>query len=88
MARTKKRPPKEPLQVCSIKLPPAVAASLAALALDASDHLDRPVSVSTIARAALTYLAWQSAGWTVTNLYPLMEQEIAHGRVWGRKPKK
>lgn len=87
MPRKKKCPP-QPLQVCSIKLPPAVAASLAALALDASDHLGRPISTSTIARAALTYLAWQSSGWTVTNLYPLMEQEIERGRVWGKKPKK
>jgi hypothetical protein len=87
MARAKKQPP-PPLQVCSIKLPPAVAASLAALALDASDHLGRPVSVSTVARAALSFVARQPSAWTATTLYPFVEQEIQHGRVWGRKPKK
>lgn len=87
MARTKKNPP-PPLQVCSMKLPPAVAASLAALALDASDRLGRPISTSAITRAALSYVARQPSAWTATTLYPFVEQEIERGRVWGKKPKK
>jgi hypothetical protein len=85
MARTKKTPTIDSLKICSIKLPPTAADMLDDLSQDATDTLGRPVSSSALVRALLLYLAQQPPAWAATELYPLVEQEIAHGRVWGRK---
>jgi hypothetical protein len=73
------------LKVCSIKLPPAAADLLDDLSQDATDALGRPITSSALVRALLHYLAQQPPSWVATTLYPLLEQEIASGRVWGKK---
>lgn len=85
MARIKNLTLVEPLKVCSIKLPPTAADMLDDLSQDATDTLGRPVSSSALVRALLLYLAQQPPSWVDANLYPLVEQEIARGRVWGKK---
>jgi len=85
MARTKKTPPKEPLKVYSVKLTPAAAELLLHLGQDASDALGWTVSSSAVVRALLSYVEQQPASWASSMLHPLIEQEIAQGRVWGSK---
>ena len=85
MARTKRTPSPEPLKVCSLALTPSAERLLNDLSQDATDAIGRPVSNSALVRALLQYLAQQPSTWTATTLYPLIEQEIGHGRVWGKK---
>jgi hypothetical protein len=85
MARPKKTPFKEPLKVVSVKLTPAAEYLLRQLSQDASDALGWTVSSSALVRALLHYVAQQPPAWAATALHPLVEQEIAGGRVWGKK---
>jgi hypothetical protein len=57
------------------------------LSQEASSALGRTVSNSAMFRALLSYIEQQPRSWTSTQLYPLIEQEIARGRVWGSKKK-
>jgi hypothetical protein len=84
MARTKKTTP-EPLKVCTVKLTPTAEQTLHHLSQDASDALGWTVSNSAMIRALLAYVEQQSPAWASTALYPFVEQEIARGRVWGKK---
>ena len=85
MTRTKKTPPTEPLKVCTVKLTPTAERTLDRLSQDASDALGWTVSHSAVLRAMLAYMEQQPSAWIATALHPLIEQEIAHGRVWGKK---
>jgi len=84
MAKTKPTPQKQPLKVYSMKAAPAVEELLHRLSQDASDALGRPVSHSAILRAILSYVDQQPSSWALS-LYPLIEEEIEQGRVWGKK---
>jgi hypothetical protein len=84
-ARTKKTAPMESLHVCTVKLTPTTRQVLSQLSQEASDRLGWTVSKSALLRALLTYAEQQPAAWVATALVPLVEQEIAHGRVWGKK---
>jgi hypothetical protein len=75
----------EPLKVCSLKLTPTAERLLQQLGQDASDTLGRPVSSSAMLRALLAYVEQQSPAWVSSALYPFVDQEIARGRVWGKK---
>jgi hypothetical protein len=79
--------PSEPLKVCSIKLPSTALHLLHVLSQEASDNLGRPVSSSALLRVLLEYLSRQPSSWVATQLHPLVEQEIAQGRMWGSKKK-
>ena len=85
MARLKKTPLKEPLKVYTVKLTPAAADLLLHLGQDASDALGWTVSSSAVVRALIQHAGQQSAAWATAALHPLIEQEIAAGRVWGSK---
>jgi hypothetical protein len=85
MARSKKTPPKEPLKVYTVKLTPAAAQLLLYLGQDASDALGWTVSSSAVIRALIQHAAQQPEIWAAAALHPLIEQEIAQGRVWGSK---
>jgi hypothetical protein len=85
MARTKKTAPTEPLRVYSVKVTPAAEELLQVLRQDASDTLGWTVSSSAVVRALFSYVAQQPLSWAASALYPLIEQEIAQGRVWGSK---
>jgi hypothetical protein len=85
MARTKKTPLAEPLKVCTVKLTPAAERTLQQVSQDASDNLGWTVSNSATIRAVLRYIEDQPPTWAAAALHPLIEQEIAQGRVWGSK---
>jgi hypothetical protein len=85
MPRAKKSPPIETLKVMTVKLTPAAEQTLQQISQDASDSLGWTVSSSAIVRALLSYAGQQSPAWAATVLHPLIEQEIALGRVWGSK---
>jgi hypothetical protein len=87
MTRTKKAPPKQPLQVSTIKLTPAEQDILQYLSQDASDNLGWTVSSSAIIRALIQHAGQQPQTWIASALYPPIEQEITAGRVWGYKKK-
>lgn len=83
--RPKKTPPKEPLKVVTIKLTPALETTLAQLSQEASDAIGRPVSGSAVVRALIQYAGEQPAPWSAAAVHPLIETEIAAGRVWGSR---
>ena len=85
MARQKKSPPKEPLKVVTMKLTPVEEHVLQRLSQDASDTLGWTVSSSVVVRALIRQAGQQPAAWAPSTLHPLIEQEIAQGRVWGSK---
>jgi hypothetical protein len=88
MARRKKTLSTEPLKVCSLKVTPTAEQVLYRLSQDASDVLGWTVSRSAMLRALLAYVDQQPRSWASSALYPFVEQEIARGRVWGRKKKR
>jgi hypothetical protein len=85
MARSKQEPQKEALKVLSIKLTPSIAKTLHQLSQGASDQLGWTVSSSAVLRALVTYAGQQPGSWIRSELHPVIEQEIAAGRVWGSK---
>jgi hypothetical protein len=85
MARQQTTPPIEPLKVYSAKLTPTAEQVLQRLSQDASDALGWTVTSSAMLRALIAYAGKQPASWASSALHPLVEQEIAGGRVWGSK---
>jgi hypothetical protein len=75
----------EPLKVCSLKVTPTAEQFLTELSQNASDIVGWPVSNSALFRALLAYVEQQPRSWAITALHPFIEQEIARGRVWGKK---
>lgn len=89
MARGKPIPPqREPLRVYSVKLTPAAATLLMQLGQEASDHLGWTVTSSAVMRALVRYAGQRPPAWAIDELHPLIEEEIAGGRVWGKTSKK
>lgn len=82
MARLKKPPP---LLVRSLTLTPELEALLQSLGQEASDRLGWTVSMSAVVRALLRYVEHRPPAWVREQLHPLIDQEIAGGRVWGKK---
>jgi hypothetical protein len=85
MARLKKTPPAEPLKVCSVKLTLAAERTLQQISQDASDALGWTVSSSAMIRALIRQAGKQPPAWAASEVHPLIEEEIAQGRVWGSK---
>jgi hypothetical protein len=85
MTRKKQAAPKEPLKVCTVKLSAAAGQTLQALGQDASDVLGWTVTSSAVIRALIRYAEKQTPAWAASELHPLIEEEIAMGRVWGSK---
>ena len=85
MAQTKSAPKKLPLRVRTHTLSRENDDTLRALSQDASDLLGWTVSGSAVVRALLRYAEQQHLSWARSTLFPLIEQEIAQGRVWGSK---
>jgi hypothetical protein len=85
MARRKKTPPKELLYVSAIKITAADASTLDRIAQDASDSIGWSVSRSAVVRALIRSTDRQDGPWVIEQLFPLVEQEIQGGTVWGTK---
>jgi hypothetical protein len=43
------------------------------------------VSSSAVIRALVVYAGQHTPAWAATMLFPLIEEEIVQGRVWGKK---
>ena len=82
MARTK---PKPEILIRSLTLTTATQETLERLSQNATDYIGRKVSSSAIARALLRHAEQQSASWATSDLFPLIETELASGMVWGKK---
>ena len=87
MARSKTAPKKQLLIVRSHTLSHEANTILQQLSQNASDALGWTVSGSAVVRALLRYVEQQPAPWASATLHPLIEQEIASGRIWGSKKK-
>lgn len=85
MARAKKVLKKPPLLVRSLTLTPELEVLLQSLGQDASDALGWTVSMSAVMRGLLRYVEQQPQSWVREQVFPLIDQEIATGRVWGKK---
>ena len=88
MARAKTKLEKSltpPLVVRSLTLTPTTEATLERLAQDASDYIGWAVSKSALMRALIHHAELQPPAWATAHLFPLIENEIASGRVWGKK---
>ena len=60
-------------------------ALLKALAQEASNRGGRTISGSAILRALVRYAAQQGRAWQRETIFPVLEEEIASGTVWGTK---
>src|SRR5215510_12070419 len=90
MAHSKMKPRKlvaPKLVRCSLMIMPETDAALKRLGRDASDYIGWTVSCSAIVRALVRYAEQQSSDWATSQLFPLVEREIASGTVWGSKKK-
>lgn len=86
LAKTKRRKPtSSPLIIRSLSVTPDDATALDRIAQDASDYIGWTVSGSAIVRALLRYADQQQGEWLREQLFPLIEQEIESGTVWGKK---
>ena len=52
---------------------------------DASDLLGWTVSGSAVVRALLRYADQQGEGWSRKQLFPLIENELVRGTMWGHR---
>jgi hypothetical protein len=84
MARPTKTPARTPFIIRSLVVTPDMQHLLQALGREASDALGWTVSMSAITRALLRYVERQPTSWARKQLFPLIKQEIAEGRVWGK----
>lgn len=82
---TKKKPVLHPTLLRSLSLSSDVDMILQRLASDASDMLGWKVSSSAIMRALLRYAEQQDAAWVQDSLFPLIEEELTGGVLWGRR---
>lgn len=84
--KTRRQKPADPPGIIrSLSVTPADVRTLDRIAQDASDYIGWTVSGSAIVRALLRYADQQSGEWVKEHLFPLVEQEIQSGTVWGKK---
>jgi hypothetical protein len=83
--RHPKKPPQPRFLIRSLSLTPETEAALQQLAQDASDHLGWTIGGSAVVRALLRHMMRQGPAWSRKTLFPLLEQEIDSGFVWGKK---
>ena len=82
IARIKLKPKKRDapkLVRCSLMIMPEIDAALKRLGRDASDYIGWTVSSSAIVQALVRYAEQQPPDWTTSQLFPLVEREIASG---------
>ena len=59
--------------------------TLRQLSQEAADVIGWTVSSSAVVRALLRYVREQPSAWVSTMLFPIIEEEIQTGMVWGCK---
>jgi hypothetical protein len=85
MTSRKPKVTKQPLLIRTHALTHNTNRVLEQLSQEATDTLGWTVSNSALVRALVWYAARQPREWKTTALFPLVEQEIATGIVWGSK---
>ena len=85
MVRFKKTAPKPRLFPRSFTLTPAVDNLLRSFSQDAKDYTGQAVSSSAILRALVHYADQQGEEWIRSQIFPLIEQELSAGVIWGKK---
>jgi hypothetical protein len=85
MARTKRPPPKPVFFSRSVTLTPDVDELLQSFSQDAKDFTGRAIGSSAILRALVRYAARQGELWLREQVFPLIEEELGAGVVWGKK---
>lgn len=81
----RQKPTNSPGVIRSLSVTTTDARTLDRIAQDASDYIGWTVSGSAIVRALLRYADQQDGEWFKGQLFSLIEQEIQHGTVWGKK---
>jgi hypothetical protein len=87
MASRKTKGKKEPLVVRSFTLTPTLDKTVKQFAQEASDTLGWTISTSAVIRALVRYAEHQGDGWVRSELFPLVEQELNAGVIWGSRKK-
>ncbi len=88
MANRKTIRKKSPPRPSSIRTHSLTAGDLKILhrvSQDASDRLGWTVSGSAVVRALLRYADLKGEDWTRKQLFPLLEQELVSGTMWGHR---
>jgi len=87
MARISRIAPKPSFFARSITLTRDVEETLQGFSQDAADFTGRAVGNSAILRALVRYADQQGEQWLRDQVFPLIEQELNAGVVWGSKTK-
>jgi hypothetical protein len=87
MAPRKPKVTKQPLLIRTHALTHNTHRVLEQLSQDATDTLGWTVSNSALVRALIRYASQQPPEWKSAALFPLIEQEIDAGVLWGSKKK-
>jgi hypothetical protein len=87
MAPRKPKIKKQPLVIRTHSLMAESERLLQRWSQEATDALGWTVSSSAMLRALLQYAARQPTAWASTTLFPIIEQEIQAGVLWGSKKK-
>jgi hypothetical protein len=87
MATRKPKVTKQPLLIRTHTLTHNTHRALGQLSQEATDTLGWTVSNSALVRALIRYAIQQPQGWKTEALFPLVEQEIEAGTLWGSKKK-
>jgi hypothetical protein len=90
MATTKPRgkkslPQQPPLHVKTITITPDTQDTLDRLSKDLTDYTGRTVSGSAVIRALLRYTGLHPYDWVLSQLGPLIEEEMTAGVLGGKK---
>lgn len=85
MKSGKTKAEKEAFSIHSFALGRDTEKTLERLSGEGSDYIGRKVSSSAILRALVRFADRQDYQWVLSQLCPLVEEELASGKTWGRK---
>jgi hypothetical protein len=85
MARIKRIAPKPAFFPGSITFTPEIEEILQGFSQDAKDFTGRAVGRSAILRALVRYASRQGKQWLRDQIFPLVEEELNAGIMWGKK---
>jgi hypothetical protein len=85
MAPRKPKVKKQPLLIRTHSLTHNTHRALEQLSQEATDALGWTVSNSALVRALIRHASQQPTEWKTVALFPLVEQEIEAGVLWGSK---
>jgi hypothetical protein len=85
MARVKRIAPRPAFFSRSITLTPDVEEILERFSQDAKDFTGRAIGSSAILRALVRHAGRHGEQWLREQVFPLIEQELDAGAVWGKK---